>query len=189
LTPLKLVAVGLSLAGCVFVAQAHTAEAWGVNLAGILVGLATGLAFAFYSLAGRWSAKRFASAWTVTAYGFAFATLGLGVLASAQMLMSDGARAIAPGFFSLGARWDGWLILFVLAAGPSIGGFGLYTLSLRYLPASIASLVASLEPALTALIAMPALGQYLSGLQWFGAGLILLAVVLAQSDARPEASP
>jgi drug/metabolite transporter (DMT)-like permease len=176
LTALKLLAVVLSLAGCVLVANAYRAEAWQVNPLGILLGLGSGLAFAAYSLAGRWSAGRFASAWTVTGYGFLFA-------AGALALTQTPASAL-----SLGARWDGWGLLLFLALVPSLLGFGLYTLSLRFLPASSASLIAALEPVLTALIAIPALGEYLSVLQWLGAGLIVMAALLAQWPlATPQA--
>lgn len=173
LTPFKLIAVVLSLLGCVLVVEAHRPEVWQVNLNGILVGLGTGLAFAVYSLAGKWSAKRFASPWTVTAYGFIFAALGLMLTQTPQTALS------------MGARWDGWLILAGLALGPSILGFGLYTLSLRYLQASVASLIASLEPALTTLMAIAFLHRPFAAIQWLGMGLILLAVVLAQSGVKP----
>ena len=171
LTPRKLIAVGLSLAGCVFVARAYSAEEWQVNPVGILVGLGTGLAFAFYNLAGRWSAKRFASPWTVTTYGFLFAALGLALTQRPSTV------------FSIGSAWDGWLILAILAIGPTIAGFGLYTLSLRYLQASIAGLIASLEPALTAVMAIIILGEALIDKQWFGAALILAAVVMVQGES------
>jgi drug/metabolite transporter (DMT)-like permease len=168
LTALKLLAVALSLAGCVLVANAYRVEAWQVNPLGIVIGLGSGLAFAAYSLAGRWSAGRFASAWTVTGYGFLFAAVALAVTQTPASA------------FSLGSRWGGWGLLLFLALAPSLLGFGLYTLSLRYLPASNASLIATLEPVLTALIAMPALGEYLNEFQWLGAGLIVLAAFLAQ---------
>ena len=167
-TARKIAAVVLSLAGCVLVAKAYAAETWQVNLSGVVVGLGTGAAFAFYSLAGRWSSKRFPSAWTVTAYGFLFAAGGLLLTQNGETL------------FTLGRQWSGWAILAVLAIGPSLAGFGLYTLSLRYLQASVASLIATLEPALTAVMAIFLLGESLIALQWLGAGLILLAVILAQ---------
>jgi len=165
----KIAAVVLSLAGCVFVAKAYAPETWQVNPVGIAVGLGAGFAFAFYSLAGRWSSKRFASAWTVTAYGFLFAALGL-------LLTQNGDT-----LFTLGRQWSGWGILVILAIGPSLAGFGLYTLSLRYLQASVASLIAALEPVLTAIMAIFLLGESLIAAQWLGAGLILLAILLAQS--------
>jgi len=170
----KLAAVILGLAGCVLVAKAYRPEVWQVNLAGILVGLGTGLVFAIYSLAGRWSSSRFTNSWTVTAYGFLFAALALGLTQTPQTL------------FTLGRAWDGWLILAALAVGPSLLGFGLYTLSLRYLPASAASLIAVLEPALTAVMAIFLLGEILIGWQWAGAGLIVFAAVLAQFEPAPS---
>lgn len=179
----KWLAVALSLAGCVLVADAYHAQAWRLNPVGIVIGLGTGLAFAGYSLAGRWSAGRFASAWTVTAYGFLCAAGGL-------LLMQAvfGLRAPAPylGLFSLGTAWEGWLLLIFLAVGPSLAGFGLYTRSLRDLPAGTAGLIAALEPVLTALIAIPVLNEHLDIVQWIGAGLILAAVVLAQSESPAQ---
>lgn len=176
LTARKIVAVILSLAGCVLVVRAYTPEMWQVNPLGIGAGLGTGFAFAIYSLLGKWSAHRFPNPWTVTAYGFTFAALGL--------LLTQRPETI----FSLGAAWDGWLILLGLALVPTILGFGLYTVSLRYLPATVAGLIASLEPVLTALMAIFILHEMLDGKQWLGAGLILVAVVLAQTEAEHRAA-
>lgn len=166
----KLIAAALSLVGCMFVVQAYSLEHWRLNLSGILAGLGTGLAYAIYTLASRWSARRFASPWTVTTYGFLFA--------AAALLTTQRPDSL----FSLGAAWDGWLILAVLAIGPTIAGFGLYILSMRYLQASVASLVASLEPAMTAVMAIFLLGEWLEREQWLGAGLILLAVLIVQTE-------
>jgi drug/metabolite transporter (DMT)-like permease len=167
-------AAGLSILGCVGVAKAYAPALWQVNLLGFIVGLASGLAFAVYSLAGRWSARRFSSPWTVTAYGFLFAALALGLTQTPQAA------------FSLGRAWDGWAVLAVLAIGPTLAGFGLYTMSLRLLPAGVANVIASLEPALTAVLAILLLGEQLDWPQWLGAGLILGAVILAQSGALDE---
>jgi len=179
-TARKLMAVALSLTGCVLVVKAYAPEAWKLNPVGIAVGLGTGMAFAVYSLAGKWSAKRFPSSWTVTAYGFLFAAGGLGL---ANVLTQP-----PQAFFSLGRAWDGWSLLALLALVPTVAGFGLYTLSLRYLPASAAGLIASLEPALTAIMAIFVLGEWLDKYQWLGAGLILVAVVLAQTEAEQRIS-
>ncbi len=185
-TARKLIAVALSLTGCVLVVKAYAPETWKLNPVGIVVGLGTGLAFAIYSLAGRWSARRFASPWTVTAYGFLFAAGGL---ALAQFLIAKSGRAWIAITFSMGSAWDGWLILAILALGPTVAGFGMYTLSLRYLPASVAGLIASLEPALTAIMAIFLLGEHLAPWQWLGAGLILAAVLLAQGETQAAHAP
>jgi drug/metabolite transporter (DMT)-like permease len=48
-------------------------------------------------------------------------------------------------------------------------------------------LIASLEPALTAIMAIFVLGEWLDMYQWVGAGLILAAVVLGQTEVTPRA--
>jgi drug/metabolite transporter (DMT)-like permease len=173
LTARKLVAAFVCLLGCAFVARAESLATWQVNPRGILVGLGTGVAFACYSLAGRWSAGRFASSWTVTAYGFLFAAGGLAIVQRPATL------------FSLGTEWSGWALLVFLAVGPSLAGYALYTHSLRDLPASTAGLIAALEPALAALMAVVFLGEQLVLTQWLGVALILGAVVLVQLELDP----
>ncbi len=171
----KGVAAALSLIGCAGVAKAYAPEIWQVNPLGILVGVFSGLLFAIYGLAGRWSAKRFASPWTVMTYGFLFAAVALALSQRPQTA------------FSLGTAWNGWLILVVLAVGPTLVGYGLYTMSLRYLSPSIAAVISSLEPALTATLAVVLLFEQLDWTQWLGGGVVLAAVILAQSE--PPAAP
>jgi drug/metabolite transporter (DMT)-like permease len=77
----------------------------------------------------------------------------------------------------LGDATEGWGVLILLAAGPTVLGFGLYNLSLKALPSSIANLIVSLEPASTAVIAYLLLGERLSGMQ-IGGSLILLGGVI-----------
>lgn len=187
----KIIAVVLSLTGCVLVAEAYSPTQWQLNPIGIVLGLAAGLAFAAYNLAGRWSANRFPNAWTVTTYGFLFAALGLSLTQNflpGLAAPAEGALFFANPAFSMGANWQGWLVLAVLAI-PTLLGFGLYTLSLRYLQASIASLIASLEPALTAIMAIFILHESLDPIQWLGASLILLAIVIVQGRAVLSQTP
>ena len=66
---------GLSLAGCVLVADALHASAWRANLIGILTGVLSGLAYAGYSLMGRAAARRGLDPWTTLLYIFGFATV------------------------------------------------------------------------------------------------------------------
>src|SRR5258708_26322602 len=75
----KLLAVGLSLFGCVLVAEAYSPTQWQLEPLGVGLGLTTGLAFAGYNLAGRWSARRFSRPWTGAVYGLLFSAFGLGL--------------------------------------------------------------------------------------------------------------
>jgi drug/metabolite transporter (DMT)-like permease len=99
-------------------------------------------------------------------YTFAFATVFLLLLQRPATILW------------LGPALPGWGLLLLLAVVPTIGGYGLYTLSLEYLPASVASLLATLEPPLTALWAYFFLAETMSAVQLAGAGVILAGVVL-----------
>lgn len=172
----KIGAVVLCIAGCVLVAGAYDLAAWQVNPVGIAVGLVAGLAFAGYSLMGKAAAQRGLSAWTSMVYTFGFATCFLLLLQRPATILW------------LGPHLAGWGVLALLAVGPTVGGYGLYTLSLEYLPASVASLLATLEPPLTALWAYLVLAERLTGVQLIGTGVILAGVVLLRiGEIRPTA--
>jgi drug/metabolite transporter (DMT)-like permease len=82
-----------------------------------------------------------------------------------------------PDLLWLGNSVVGWGILLLLAAGPTLAGFGLYNVSLGYLPSSVANLIVSLEPAFTAIMAYILFGELLNGIQVGGSLMILTAVL------------
>jgi drug/metabolite transporter (DMT)-like permease len=65
----------------------------------------------------------------------------------------------------------------LLAAGPTVLGYGLYNVSLSLLPSSVANLILTLEPAFTAIIAYLVLGERFTGIQIAG-GLMILGGVI-----------
>ena len=67
----KIVAVVLSLGGCVLVAGALDPAAWRMNPLGIVTGVLSGLGYAGYSLMGRSASQRGLSPWTTEVYAFA----------------------------------------------------------------------------------------------------------------------
>lgn len=173
----KLTAVTLCLAGCVLVAGALDPAAWTANPLGILTGVGTGLGYAAYSLMGRTTAQRGLNPWTVLLYTFTFATVLLLGVNLIPGLPLPGTAAAPAQFFWLGAAWMGWLVLILLAAGPTVSGFGLYNVSLSLLPSSVANLILTLEPAFTAVLAYLLLGERLTAVQILGSGLILGGVL------------
>jgi drug/metabolite transporter (DMT)-like permease len=180
---LKILAVTLGMLGCVFVSGAYNPGVWRVNPFGILTGIISGLMFAAYSLMGKFSANRGIQPWTAMVYTFGTAAILL--LATNLGLGWFGGVSDKANLFWLGNHFAGWGVLLVLGLGPTIGGFGLYTLSLTYLPASVANLIAMLEPALTAGLAYLVLGERLSGMQLFGSLLIISCVVIVRlSESR-----
>jgi drug/metabolite transporter (DMT)-like permease len=178
LTPVKIAAVVLCLAGCVLVANALDPAAWRANLLGILTGVLAGLLYAAYSLVGRVASQRGLNPWTTLLYSFAFATLYLAALNLLGLGRIPGAAPDLPGLLWTSAPWQGWLFLLLLAAGPTLGGFGFYNISLSLLPSSIANLIATTEPAFTAVQAYLIFGERLSAIQIVGSLLILSGVIL-----------
>jgi drug/metabolite transporter (DMT)-like permease len=173
----KVLAVSISLAGCVLVSGALDPAAWQANLLGILTGIFSGLFFAIYTLMGRSAAKRGLNPWTTLLYTFGFAAIYLLVLNLMPGQFLPGMAARPADLLWLGKSIAGWGALFLLAAGPTLGGFGLYNMSLTYLPSSIVNLIAILEPVFTAVIAYFLLGERLTAVQIAGSFLIIAAVV------------
>ncbi len=199
----KLLAVAFSLGGCVLVSGALDPAAWRANpstslwtealkaegselalsaakgqaLVGILTGILSGLGYAFYSLLGRSAAQRGLNPWTTLFYTFGFATVFLLFFNLLPGGFLPGAASGPADLFWLGNALAGWGILFLLAAGPTVAGFGLYNVSLSYLPSSVANLILTLEPAFTTVIAYVLLGERLNGMQLGGSLMILAGVV------------
>jgi drug/metabolite transporter (DMT)-like permease len=187
LGPAKGAAVTLSMLGCIFVSGAYDRSAWQVNTLGIVTGLFSGIAFAVYSLFGKKASQRSMNSWVTLAYTFLFGSMFLLVYNLASGWLWGGAGA--AGLFSLGSSWNNWLVLVSLAIGPTIGGYGLYTLSLSYLPASVANLIATLEPAITAILAYLLLNERFSLPQMVGSACIIGGVLLLRmSEGRVASS-
>lgn len=174
----KMLVVIFSMAGCVLVAEALDPGVWQANLVGILAGVLAGLLYAVYSLMGRSASQRGLNPWTTLLYTFSFAAVFLLLFnIFFGRFLSGGAQEMSD-FFWLGNAWAGWGVLFALAAVPTVAGFGLYNVSLVYLPSSVANLILTSEPALTAIIAYLLLGERLNGKQIAGSLLIVAGVVI-----------
>jgi len=169
----KILAVAMSLGGCVLVAGAYNASAWQSNLLGIFTGVISGLAYAAYSLMGRTAANRGLNAWVTILYTFAFAACFLLFFNLVFGGKLPGTAAQPADMFWLGNAWAGWGVLIMLAAGPTVAGFGLYNVSLGYLPSSVANLIVSTEPVFTAVIAFLLLGEQMTFIQITGSLFIL----------------
>jgi len=174
----KVAAVVLSLAGCALVAGILSLGSWRGNLAGVCVGILGGLSYAGYSLMGRSAANRGLDPWTTLVYSFAFASVFLFLANCLPGSALPGSADRLGDILWLGASWKGWLVLFLLAAVPTVGGFGLLNMSLTILSSSVASLVVSLEPVFTTITAYFLLGERLTGVQLCGAAMILGGVVV-----------
>lgn len=173
----KLLAIVFGLGGCVLVSGALSPALRNTNLLGIVTGIFSGLSYAGYSLMGRSAAQRSLNPWTTLFYTFGFATIFLLLVNLWPGLKLPGTAACPADIFWLKDSYGGWAVLFALAAVPTVLGFGLYNVSLSYLPASVANLIATTEPAFTAGIAYVVLGERLNAGQVVGGVMILGGVV------------
>jgi drug/metabolite transporter (DMT)-like permease len=182
LGPVKILAVSLSLLGCVFVSGAYNPESWQFNPLGVITGLLSGLAFAAYSLMGKEAAERSINPWTVLLYAFGFAAIFLFIYNWLTPVLPQGVSS--TNLLWLGHAYAGWLMLILLAVGPTIGGFGLYTVSLNYLPASVANIIATLEPVMTSIQAYVLLGERFTIPQWIGSLFIISGVIVLRQETK-----
>jgi drug/metabolite transporter (DMT)-like permease len=192
----KLLAVAFSLGGCVLVSNALDAAAWRANLMGIATGIFSGLCYAAYSLLGRSAAQRGLNPWTTLVYTFAFAAVFLLVFNLLPSQLLPGAAARPGDLFWLGNALAGWGVLFLLAAVPTVAGFGLYNVSLSYLPSSVANLIVTTEPVFTAIVAYLLFNERLTAIQLAGGLMIVSGVILLRvyegwqaSRIRPAREP
>ena len=174
----KIIAVILSLSGCALIVNAFNAEVWHLNLIGILTGIFSGLFYAAYSLMGRSASQKGLNPWTTLFYTFLIAAA---FMLSYNLLLGDklpGGASQPADLFWLGDSLLGWVLLLALAGGPTLLGYGLYNVSLQYLPSSVANLVVTIEPVFTAVVAYFILGERFTLVQILGSILIMAGVLV-----------
>jgi len=173
----KITSILLSIAGTIFVSGAYSSSAWNLNPLGIIFGLGTGLMFAVYNLQGKAAGDRLIDSWTALFYSFSIST----VFMLAFIIINDlwiANQTIFSDLLWLGDSVWGWSVLAFLGVVPTLGGFGLYTLSIRYLSPTTSNLIATLEPVFTAIWAYMLWRELLTGPQLFGSLLLLAGVYL-----------
>lgn len=183
----KITAVLLCLLGALFVSGAADPAAWAANTLGIVVGILSGLLYAFYSLMGKTATQRGINPWTTLLFSFLFASVFMLLTNLLPLNFIPGTASSPAEMFWLGTQWDGWLLLLLLAIGPTLLGFGLYNVSLSLLPSSTTNLIVTIEPVFTAILAFFLLGERLTALELAGSGLILIALVILRMRKRAKA--
>ena len=174
LTPTKLAALLLSLAGCYLVVGGYSLQLLKMNQLGIVAGLSSALCFAVYTLVGERGMHRY-SPWTVLFYAFLFAAVTW--------------HTLYPPFQYLRvhytvAQW-GW-IFYVCIVGTVLP-FGLFFVGVNYVRSTRASITATLEPISAGLFAYLFLGESLQPLQIAGGAMVVTAIVVLQMKKEHEA--
>ena len=170
LTSLKLLAIALAALGIAFIARLDNLANTEITLLGVLIALVSAIAYGSFSLFGKKLTGSYSS-WTVLVYVFGFATLTLLPFQIGRPLPEK----IASQTFG---SFAGLVLL------TTILGFGLYTIGLTRLQASVASITSNTEVPFAAILSYFLLGERLDGLQILGAMMVVGGVVLVSLPRR-----
>jgi DME family drug/metabolite transporter len=169
------VGAGLGLVGMVLLCAAEAggggAREGTAVVAGVLLGLLAGLTYALYS----WVAHRLMRA-GVPSRGAMGAVFGIGGVLLLPVLAVTGGPLIA----SVGNAAVG----VYMAVVPMFLGYVLFGWGLARVPASTATTLSLLEPAVAAVLAVLVVGERLAPGGWIGVGLVAACLVVLTAPAR-----
>jgi len=164
LTSKKILAVFLSVIGTILCSGIISSAGQPVTFSGIAIGVIGACAYGSYTLFGKKLIGSY-SPWTIMLYIFAFAAL---VLLPFQI----GKPSPWPVEPKALAYFTGLILI------PTIGGFGIFTIALHRLQASVASISATAEIIFASISAYIILGERLDFWQILGAIFVIGGVIL-----------
>lgn len=167
-TKRKLAALIMTFVGCVLVTGV-IGDSVQLSAGGILAGLGAGFGYALYSIFGRYALERGYHSLTITFYTFLVAALGTLVLSDIRTV-AETVTAGAPMF------------LFAVAFGVlcTVIPYLTYTIGLKYVENSKASIIASVEPVTATLLGVVLFGEALTVEGVVGTLLVLGALVVCK---------
>lgn len=161
----KILALILAFTGCVLVSGVGGNESF--SWIGILLGLGSGFFYALYSIFGRYAIHRGYGAWTMTFYTFLFCSAGCAFLCDWSVIGTSFAADSSVTWWVLGLG-------FVTAFLPYV----LYSIGLEYMESSKASILASVEPVVSALFGVFVFHETITGWGILGIFMVLSAIVV-----------
>ena len=161
----KVFALVLAFTGCVLVSGVGGDEEF--SWIGILLGLGSGFFYALYSIFGRYAINRGYGAWTMTFYTFLFCSVGCAFLCDWQVIGTS-------------VQIDNSVLLWVLGLGfvTAFLPYVLYSIGLENMESSKASILASVEPVVSALFGVFVFHETLTAWGILGILMVLGAIVV-----------
>ncbi|MFB7636532.1 DMT family transporter [Streptomyces sp. NPDC056149] len=151
--------------------SAPGAHSTAATVLGIGLGLIAGSTYALYS----WAAHRLISR-GVTSGASMGAVFGLGGVLLLPVLLATGAPLLAS--------WSNAAVGAYLALVPMFLGYVLFGWGLAHIPASTATTLSLLEPAVAAVLAVLVVGEHLPPLGWAGIALVVGCLAVLTTPAR-----
>jgi drug/metabolite transporter (DMT)-like permease len=171
LTKVKTLALALSFAGLLLIVEVWRSDGLQVSLAGIGFGLASAVTYGSYSLVGKPLTARYAPG-TLLVWTLPVGAVGL---LAVKLAVSPGVWPSATASLGI-AAWCGLML--------SLLPVGLYTIGLSRIPASEASIIATIEPVLATGLAYTLLGERLGPAQLVGAASVIAGVIALATFGR-----
>lgn len=167
LTALKIVSLLLAFFGCLFVTGV-LGDSGSFNTIAVVYGLMSGVCYALYSIFSRFALNRGYSPLTITLYTFIFSGI-------ASLLLID----VKPVVNVMFEDFNSVMFCVLFAVLSSVLPYATYTLSLKYIKSSTASIIASIEPVVatvTGAVLFDEAVEFPFG--YIGIVLVILSVVL-----------
>lgn len=166
------------LTGCALVCGIQGVSDFSLTPTGIFLGLMSAVFFSVYALLGRECSKRGLGSYSIMMHIFGIASIYMLILNLVGQGVIPGSSSNPAGIFMPGVDWKGWACILILAVGPSMTGWTLITSSFNHLSPSVVNILLTVEPMMTALVAIPVLGEYMTPEQWGGCILIVVGVIV-----------
>jgi len=161
----KVLALFLTLLGCILLVQLYDQKFLELNLKGIIYGLFCGFGAALYTIFGKKALLKY-DPFTVVTYALGFGALFLLFFRGPKVLISVNYPFLA------------WVWIVALAIVPTLLGYSFYTRGLSYLEASKTGIVGTWEIVVASGLAFIIFSEELTFPQLTGAVLILWGIFI-----------
>lgn len=172
LTPVKLGALALTLAGVAGVSLgaggASSGAALSIGIGALLAGLTAGFCYSLYYIFGKYFSNRYSSP------NLFFYMLPIGAVCLFPLVEFSAKTPTA------------WAALLCMAFFSTYGAYYCYYIGLKHMEASRAAITATLEPVVAGVVAYFWWGETFSLLGYIGSALILGAVILMVIDGLKQ---
>lgn len=161
------IAVTAATVGCYFVVGGYNLNILMLNRAGIISGLLSAIAFAWYSIKGEYVMRRY-NPLTVVCFAFLFGAIPFNIIISPVNIFTNSYSSV---------QWIG--IVYIAMFGTVIP-FGLYFAGINLIRSTRASITATLEPITAGVISYIFLGETMELFQMMGGILVISSIILLQ---------
>jgi drug/metabolite transporter (DMT)-like permease len=170
----KIMAIILTIIGCVFVVGAYDVHNIKLNMVGVFAGLGAGLTYAMWSVLTKKGLSSY-NLWTINTYGALIGAISL-------LLYQNPVKV-----FTMHVSWKIIGLIYLLAFMNAFLATTIYVVALKYIDAVKANIIANLEPVIAVTLAALVLHEKITPYNLFGFLMIMGAIyILAYKDILKE---